>query len=382
MRPADTKLVEDFTPAQRPRLTAPTACVRADRPPLPAARPAQSIPYSCPGNSQVPQATNRFLWDDKVLLTLVFGNDQLEQSYLRGLGLGLGGSMQGVGGVGGLLAIGDLTIGNLQSQTHLDAFDGNGNGNVSAHMNADTGTESARYEYDPFGNTLRATGPAARANSLRFSSQFADDVTSRVKYLYRDYDAGKGRWPNRDPIEELGGLNLYGMVGNNPLNRIDAFGLAGSVVGLPAQIPFLIQSGWTAEQIANTFGVSVAVVTAMIAANELADAAQQIVRNAQRNAKGKDPCEKAKNAVRQVRKGIESLEKVIEKHQGWINDPTSYPGGGVTPGDPRIPRWINDWLGDIAKAQGNIEKSKKAVDILEKAVDAACRCWYKPWTWF
>jgi hypothetical protein len=33
-------------------------------------------------------------------------------------------------------------------------------------------------------------------------------------------------------------------------------------------------------------------------------------------------------------------------------------------------------------AQGNIEKSKKALDILEKAADAACRCWYKPWTWF
>jgi len=35
-----------------------------------------------------------------------------------------------------------------------------------------------------------------------------------------------GRWLSRDPIEEAGGLNLYGMVGNDPLNRIDFLGLA------------------------------------------------------------------------------------------------------------------------------------------------------------
>jgi len=33
------------------------------------------------------------------------------------------------------------------------------------------------------------------------------------------------KWPNRDPIGELGGLNLYGYVGNDPLNRVDPLGL-------------------------------------------------------------------------------------------------------------------------------------------------------------
>ena len=92
-----------------------------------------------------------------------------------------------------------------------------------------------------------------------------------------------------------------------------------------------------------------------------------------------------RDALRQVRKGLESLEKVIQNHQGWINDPTSYKGGGIIlPGDPKIPQWINDWMGDIKRAQGNIDKSKKAVEILEKAVDIACNpaCWWKPWTWF
>lgn len=34
-----------------------------------------------------------------------------------------------------------------------------------------------------------------------------------------------GRWPNRDPIEERGGVNLYAYVKNRPVSALDAFGL-------------------------------------------------------------------------------------------------------------------------------------------------------------
>ncbi|TAN81118.1 MAG: RHS repeat-associated core domain-containing protein, partial [Phormidium sp. SL48-SHIP] len=44
-------------------------------------------------------------------------------------------------------------------------------------------------------------------------------------YGFRYYDPVTGRWPSRDPIEEWGGLNLYGMVGNNPIGFIDYLGL-------------------------------------------------------------------------------------------------------------------------------------------------------------
>lgn len=46
-----------------------------------------------------------------------------------------------------------------------------------------------------------------------------------VKSGYRFYDADLGRWLNRDPINEDGGINLYGFVGNNGVNDVDPMGL-------------------------------------------------------------------------------------------------------------------------------------------------------------
>ena len=42
--------------------------------------------------------------------------------------------------------------------------------------------------------------------------------------------SGRHEWLNRDPIQEAGGLNLYGYVGNNPVNRIDPLGLQIQVI--------------------------------------------------------------------------------------------------------------------------------------------------------
>jgi hypothetical protein len=44
-------------------------------------------------------------------------------------------------------------------------------------------------------------------------------------YAYRYYDPITGRWPSRDPIEERGGINLYGFVGNDGVNKWDLLGL-------------------------------------------------------------------------------------------------------------------------------------------------------------
>ena len=44
-------------------------------------------------------------------------------------------------------------------------------------------------------------------------------------YGYRYYDPKTGRWPSRDPIEEEGGVNLYGFVGNDGVTSYDILGL-------------------------------------------------------------------------------------------------------------------------------------------------------------
>ena len=45
-------------------------------------------------------------------------------------------------------------------------------------------------------------------------------------YGYRYYDPVTGRWLSRDPIQERGGLNLYGFVFNRPTGAIDTDGRA------------------------------------------------------------------------------------------------------------------------------------------------------------
>lgn len=39
------------------------------------------------------------------------------------------------------------------------------------------------------------------------------------------YSPEQGRWISRDPIEESGGMNLYGLLGNDGLNKTDYLGL-------------------------------------------------------------------------------------------------------------------------------------------------------------
>lgn len=107
-----------------------------------------------------------------------------------------------------------------------------GNGNVVALHNAADGVESAAYEYGPFSEPIRVTGPVARLMPLRFSTMYEDNVTGDRKYLFRDYTPTTGRWKSRDPIEEDGGSNLYAFTGNSIANLTDPFGLAVIRLGI------------------------------------------------------------------------------------------------------------------------------------------------------
>jgi RHS repeat-associated protein len=137
----------------------------------------------------------------------------------------LSGSPQGAGGVGGLLFVSEISNG-LVSNSHLPCLDANGN--VSALVKASDGSVSANYEYGPFGEALRATGPMARTNPFRFSTKLQDDETDRLYYGYRYLNTSLGRWLSRDPYEESGTENLYTALHNNPESHVDLFGLDDS----------------------------------------------------------------------------------------------------------------------------------------------------------
>lgn len=155
--------------------------------------------------TNVAAQTRRFVYDDWNLLAALDGNNALVQSFVWGMDLS--GSAQGAGGVSGLLAVNEAGSG-----VHFAAYDGNGN--VMMLVKGSDGTVSAIYEYGPFGETVRATGPMAKANPMRFSTKYQDDHTDFCYYGYRFYSPVVGRWLSRDPIGERGELNQFVFVRN------------------------------------------------------------------------------------------------------------------------------------------------------------------------
>jgi RHS repeat-associated protein len=93
------------------------------------------------------------------------------------------------------------------------------------------GPDDPPPEIGPFPTPNRPKPPRPRnpRNSMasnRLRRRCANAKSIRVAdYGYRYMDPLTGRWPSRDPIEERGGVNLYGFVGNNSIYRIDILGL-------------------------------------------------------------------------------------------------------------------------------------------------------------
>ncbi|MDG2123280.1 MAG: DUF2235 domain-containing protein, partial [Verrucomicrobiales bacterium] len=167
-------------------------------------------------------SNTRYLYDGWNLIAEIDGTTAtpiLKRSYMWGTDLS--GTEQGAGGTGGLLAV--TTHTGPTPGTHATVYDANGN--ITALVDTSTAEPSATYQYDPYGNLLQATGPAAQINPFRFSTKYHDDTTGLIYYGLRYYDPNHGRWISRDPIGEDGGTNLYSFVGNDPINATDLLGL-------------------------------------------------------------------------------------------------------------------------------------------------------------
>ncbi|MES2737892.1 MAG: RHS repeat-associated core domain-containing protein [Verrucomicrobiota bacterium] len=185
-----------------------------------------------------------YLWQDWTLVAEFvkrsYGNLFLRRSYLWGLDVN--GRLGGAGGVGGLLWVADyvpdLTASNRQLAPWYD-----GNGNVMGWVENEGAQKLPLYrlEYDPYGKLL--VDDAVRVALTKkqrdlyisssdlerppftFSTKYEDAESGLLYYGYRYYAPEMGRWLSRDPIAERGGINLHGMVGNDPVNKWDYLGL-------------------------------------------------------------------------------------------------------------------------------------------------------------
>ncbi len=137
-------------------------------------------------------------------------------------GLDLSGSLQGAGGVGGLLAITSVTPGGARPAIFFPCYDANGN--VTGYLDTN-GVSVAAVMYDAFGRKVSGTADAGLRLPYGFSTKYLDEETGLYYYGYRFYHPELGLWVSRDPIGERGGINLYGFVANNSINAVDVSGL-------------------------------------------------------------------------------------------------------------------------------------------------------------
>jgi RHS repeat-associated protein len=197
----------------------------------------------------VPQSASHYLWDGwnifRETVTVGSGSTQSAVTNYNTWGSDLSGSLQGAGGVGGLLAVTTVSAADPQPVIYFPLFDANGN--VTEYISTN-GTVAARYAYDAFGATVAQSGDMADAFTHRFSTKPFDAETGIVMYQLRSYSSPIGRWLSRDPITEEGSLNLFVICNNDVINKWDYLGMFLSITDAEITDHFLkLEDGLKAQ---------------------------------------------------------------------------------------------------------------------------------------
>ncbi len=158
------------------------------------------------------------------IATCTFKDEKLKvhKAYLWGLDLSR--TLQGAGGVGGLLKESEYNSNDTLKTSLFCLHDANGN--IMQKLDSE-GEIAMSVAYDPFGNIIEGK----LVGDYGFSTKLLVDDLNWYYYGYRYYNPVTGRWPNRDPIGEYGGLNLYVMVENKVINQFDYLGLKQNCCG-------------------------------------------------------------------------------------------------------------------------------------------------------
>jgi len=151
-------------------------------------------------------------------------------------GLDLSDTLQGAGGVGGLLAV------SRNGQFYFPTYDNNGN--VTKYID-ESGNVVAAYEYDDFGRTILQSGPLADFFRHRFSTKYYDPETGLYYYGYRFYSPDWRIWLSCDPIEEVSGVNLSEFCFNDPISVVDILGLENYCHCFDYSVTVMRRDNWT-----------------------------------------------------------------------------------------------------------------------------------------
>ncbi|RDH45260.1 RHS repeat-associated core domain-containing protein [Zooshikella ganghwensis] len=149
--------------------------------------------------------TTRFVREGNLALQERDIENKVKREYVWGLSKG--------GGVGGLLSL------TQDNQHYYYVYDGKGN--IVGVINQ-ANEVVAGYHYEPFGKRVSKSG--AFEQPFGFSTKRYDEDTGLLYYGYRYYIPHQSIWLTRDPLGERGGINLYGFVGNDPINYFDPDG--------------------------------------------------------------------------------------------------------------------------------------------------------------
>ena len=100
-------------------------------------------------------------------------------------------------------------------------YDADGLGTITSLANT-AGSLAQTYTFDSFGKQTASSG--SLTNPFQYTARENDPETGLYYYRARYYDPNTGRFLNEDPTGLRGGINLYGCVGNDPINKTDPGG--------------------------------------------------------------------------------------------------------------------------------------------------------------
>ena len=147
--------------------------------------------------------TKRYIYDGEDILLEYDGSNVLQARYTHGPGI-------------------DEPIAVTKGATTF-FYHQDGLGTVT-DLTDSVGATAKSYAYDAYGNILDS--PGAVDQPYTYTGRELDQETGLYYYRARYYDAGTGRFLQKDPIGIQGGINLYRYANNSPLTVRDSTGLA------------------------------------------------------------------------------------------------------------------------------------------------------------